>query len=609
MVNISQANSQLKSPTNTLRILLVDDQKFVRYKLQEMLSSDENLQVVGTASDGEMAIALAESLKPDVISIDIEMPKMNGIEATKIISQRFPDCKILIFSSYEDREYVQKIIDAGADGYVLKSTPAEDLITAIYSVSKGYSHFGSQLIKKVQLTEDNDRTLRNHLKLATLDRSTASVDSPVRRFAWEKIAIITAIILAVPAIGILRHKTVVRASAIVRPAEKLHSVRAAVEGQVAQIQVEEGQEIERGQAIATIDVSRAKIEQNQLNRSVKQQKLQLDQLNAQIGSLSSQITIAETERDRSEIAAARSQLESVRRNGGERNFEATNRVEAFRANVNAIEANLDAAKAKYDKYKSVAEAGAIGRSQLSEAELAVRQQEQELEAARSQLKRAVAAFDSTTAEIDAFQQRIRQAEKSSLAAIADLNRQRKALVGQRTEINEQLERDIEELDRIVREPVKSQLIATATGTIYELDLNNRSQTVRLGQEVARIIPEGLKFQMKAAVSPQDIKELEVGQEVKMQVSACPYPDYGTLSGTVAQITRDDDEIFSQQVNYSPAEASNIPYEVIIAPDSNIFGSDKYQCSLQLGMESKLDIISREETLLQYILRKARLTTF
>ena len=626
MANLSQANSQLKPAANTLRILLVDDQKFVRHKLQQMLSIDANLQIVGTASDGEMAIAQVESLKPDVILIDIEMPKMNGIEATKIISQRFPDCKILIFSSYEHQEYVQKIIAAGADGYVLKSTPAEDLVTAVYSVCKGYSHFGSQLFKKIQLAGDVDRPSSNHLKSTTSadsitadlpeiyhgerSRQTDELSPPANRWlTWGGISVVTAIVLAIPAIAIFKYKTVVRAQTIVRPAEELHQVQTAVEGQVAEILVKEGQEVERGQEIATIDVSSSKNEQNQLIKGIEQQKLQLNQLNAQIGSLSSQIIIVETERNQSEIAAAKSELERVRRNYQDKNSEVTTQVEASEANVKAIEETLNAAKAKYNRYKSVAEAGALGRNQLSEAELAVKQQEQELEAARSQLERAVVPLNSTTAEIDVFQQRIEQAEKSGRATIAGLNREREALTQQRIEINRQLEQDIEELNRLNREPTQSNIIATATGTIFELNLRDRRQTVQPGQEIAQIIPENSKIEVAAAVSPQDITKLEVGQEVQMQVSACPYPDYGTLGGTVARIARDNNKIPSQQENNSQVQkASNTSYEVIIAPNSNTFGREEHQCSLQLGSSSQANIISREETLLQYILKKARLTT-
>ena len=630
MLNSPQANSPSKSAANPLRILLVDDQKFVRYKLKEMLSTDENLEIVGTAGDGEMAIAQVESLKPDVILIDIEMPKMNGIEATEIISQRFPECKILIFSSYEHQEYVQKIIAAGADGYLLKSTPAEDLVTAIHSVCKGYSHFGSQLIKKIQLddrasystTATVSRASEEQLtsttsadsnttdRLGIYDLGTRQTDelSPLinRWLVWGGISVLTMIILAIPASAILKYKTVVRARTVVRPAEELHQVRAAVEGEVGEILVNEGQKVERGQAIATVD-SRSKTDQNQLNKSIEQQKLQLDRLNAQIASLASQIIIAETRSSSSEIAAAKSELESVRRNYQNTNYESNDRIEKLQQDVKAIEANLNATKAKYNRYKSIAEAGAITTVQLSEAESAVSQQEQKLEIARSQLEQATATATAnpTTADLSAFEERIEQAERKSRATIAGLNREREALTARRIQINKQLGQDTEELNRVNRELSKSKIIATATGTIFDLDLNDRRQTIRLGQQIAQIVPEDSKVEMKATVSPQDITELEVGQKVKMEFSACPDTNYAPLGGTVARIAPDNSETPSQD-SFLVEEASNTNYEVIIAPDSNSFGR-RNQCSLQLGMESQVDIISREETLLQYIIRKAKLT--
>jgi HlyD family secretion protein len=159
MVHSDQTKAKSQASTSrTLKILLADDQKFVLRKLQQMLSPKANLQVVGVAGDGQQAIALTESLRPDVVLIDIEMPKMNGIEAASAIKQRFPECKILVLSSHENPEYVQKIIVAGADGYILKTTPAEDLVIAIQSVCRGYSYFGSQLLKKVQLANELAKT-------------------------------------------------------------------------------------------------------------------------------------------------------------------------------------------------------------------------------------------------------------------------------------------------------------------------------------------------------------------------------------------------------------------------------------------------------------------
>ena len=618
MVNSPQANSPSKPAANTLKILVVDDQKFVQYKLQEMLSTDANLEIVGTAGDGEMAIALVESLKPDVILIDIEMPKMNGIEATKIISQRSPDCKILIFSSYEHQEYVQKIIAAGADGYVLKSTPAEDLVTAIHSVCKGYSHFGSQLLKKIRLAGDVDRASEDRL-IPVTSAGSITIESeyeleprPVKKspgvnrwLVWGGISALTMIILAIPVTAILKHKTVVRARAFLRPAEELHQVRSPLEGEVAEILVREGQNVERGQAIATVD-SRSQTEQNQIAKSIEQQKIQLDRLNAEIASLSSQIVIAETRSNSSEIAAARSQLESLQRNYQNRS-EVNAGLEASQNNVKAIEANLNAAKTKYNRYKSIAEAGAITTDRLSAAELEVFQEEQKLAAARSQLERASATVAPITSEVELFQQRIEQVEQSSLATIAGLDRERQILIQRRIEISKQLEQDTEELNRVNRELAESKIVATASGKIFELDLLDGRQMVRLGEQIAQIIPENSKIQMNAVVSPQDITKFEVGQEVKMQVSACSDSNEDILGGTVARIAPDTNETPSQENSFLVEEASNTNYQVIIDPDSNIFGRNTDRCSLQLGSPSQVDIISQEETLLQYILKKARFT--
>lgn len=168
----AKAKSQV-TQSRTIKILLADDQKFVQRKLERMLSPKANLQVVGVADDGKGAIALVETLNPDAILIDIEMPKMNGIEAASVINRRFPNCKIIALSSHESPEYVQQIIAAGADGYILKTTSPEDLVTAIESVCKGYSYFDSQLLKQAQISQ--------HSRLSTAQSDTPSSMLPARK--------------------------------------------------------------------------------------------------------------------------------------------------------------------------------------------------------------------------------------------------------------------------------------------------------------------------------------------------------------------------------------------------------------------------------------------
>ena len=132
-----------------IRILLVDDQNIVRQGIQALLEPRPKLKVVGTAEDGDSAIEQVGTLMPDVVLMDIEMPVMSGITATQKICQQFPETKVLVLSSHEDRESVTQALEAGAEGYLLKNTLAEDLEQAIWSVYRGRSQIESKLLKEV----------------------------------------------------------------------------------------------------------------------------------------------------------------------------------------------------------------------------------------------------------------------------------------------------------------------------------------------------------------------------------------------------------------------------------------------------------------------------
>lgn len=132
-----------------IRILLVDDQSIIRQGLKALLELHPDLQVVGTAKNGQTAIEQVEALQPDVVLIDILMPEMDGVAATQIIAQRFPETKVLVLSGYDDDEYIADALRAGAKGYLLKDTPAEELANAILSVHKGYAQTEPGLCEKI----------------------------------------------------------------------------------------------------------------------------------------------------------------------------------------------------------------------------------------------------------------------------------------------------------------------------------------------------------------------------------------------------------------------------------------------------------------------------
>lgn len=120
-----------------LQILLADDHAIVRAGLKALIESQPDMSVVGEARDGAEVVALADDCRPDVIVMDLSMPRLSGLEATGILRQRCPQSHILILSVHEDATYLRRVLEAGARGYVLKHAAAESLISAIRQVASG----------------------------------------------------------------------------------------------------------------------------------------------------------------------------------------------------------------------------------------------------------------------------------------------------------------------------------------------------------------------------------------------------------------------------------------------------------------------------------------
>lgn len=132
-----------------LRILIAEDHQTVREGIKLLVNAQPDMEVVGEAGDGEAVIREVDRLKPDIVLMDISMPTMNGLEATRKLRARLPDLKILTLTRHTDDGYLQQVINAGANGYVLKQSAPNDLVSAIRSVGAGNSYIDPSLTRKV----------------------------------------------------------------------------------------------------------------------------------------------------------------------------------------------------------------------------------------------------------------------------------------------------------------------------------------------------------------------------------------------------------------------------------------------------------------------------
>ena len=131
------AEDQDGRQANEITCLIVDDREVVREGLRLSLSRAPHIRVIGEASDGAAAVALAERRRPDVVIMDVRMPGMDGLEATKLITERVPGVSVLIFTAYSERMLLSRGLESGAKGYILKEAPHETLLRAIEKVARG----------------------------------------------------------------------------------------------------------------------------------------------------------------------------------------------------------------------------------------------------------------------------------------------------------------------------------------------------------------------------------------------------------------------------------------------------------------------------------------
>jgi len=312
----SFTNNDDNSNDDTVRVLIVDDQKMIREGLKALVKTEEDIAIIGVAENGEHAIKQVESLQPDVVLMDMEMPGMNGMEATQVICTRFPDVKVLVLSTFDTQEYVSRSLSSGAMGYLLKGTPAKELTDAIRSVHRGYAQIGPGIYQNIaalpQLQQAEEklpimssisttkkqevRPERSYPKGELVATSASQADALVKRNPasaktrkfeqtvilrrspkWSRFTMMGIMGVSIFAIAwsyFAKIEQVIPAQGYIQPTGKLQEIQVPTNGVVKEVKVEEGQRVEEGDILMLLDATTSKAQVDslsQVQKSLKQE--------------------------------------------------------------------------------------------------------------------------------------------------------------------------------------------------------------------------------------------------------------------------------------------------------------------------------------------------
>lgn len=309
------SGGQPNSADGQIRVLIVDDQKMIREGLKALIKTENDIEIIGVADDGKHGIKQVESLRPDVVLMDMEMPGMNGMEATKIICQKFPEVKVLVLSTFDTQEYVARSLNSGAMGYLLKGTPARELIDAVRSVHRGYAQIGPGVYQNLAQLQPQDSekfpvisalsvenqkteaitersyppgtlvTASSKEAAALVKRNPASIKSSkfeqtvILRPSpkWSRATMAGVMGVTIFALGwsmIAKIERVIPAQGIIQPTNKLQEIQVPTNGVVEEVKVVEGQQVDKGDVLLILDSTTSKAQVDSLSevrKSLKQE--------------------------------------------------------------------------------------------------------------------------------------------------------------------------------------------------------------------------------------------------------------------------------------------------------------------------------------------------
>jgi hemolysin D len=559
-----------------IRVLLVDDQKLVRQMLHLSLETELGIEVVGSADNGHTALELIPSLAPDIALVDIEMPGMDGLATTTAIRQRFPQTKVLVLSSHDQPEYVQKALVAGAQGYLIKSTPAEDLVQAIRLVHKGYVQFGPGLFEKLEAGSP----LEQLAPVAQADEWSAVTQAQIDTLpaVWSRgllYLLIGLIGVVLPWAMFSEVDETGTARGRLEPKGQTFRLDAPVEGKVVAIAVKEGSIVKAGQTLVELEseVMKTDLQQTQAKLEGQQNRLtQLEQLKSQL-AIATRTQQLESQAQLSEQLAQADQVEA--------------RINSSRSAYSLAKARLAKELNEVKRYRQLAKDGVVSEVQAVEAERLA-------DDSQRQAEQALADLQQAQSELKKQQSTRLRVERTGELSILDSRKQSKELQTQVADMRSEIAQtqkliaslQLQLQQRIVRAPV--------SGTIFQLPIQRAGVVVKAGQTVAQIAPESTSLILRAKMPSSESGFLRLGMPVKLKFDAYPFQDYGVVPGNLRRISPDSNKTETPQGEIET-------FELEVELEQTYIPTPTKRIALTPGQTAAAEVVVRQRRIIDFLL--------
>ncbi|MGK7906247.1 MAG: HlyD family type I secretion periplasmic adaptor subunit [Synechococcus sp.] len=574
-----------------IRILIIDDLKTVRQMLRMFVEGQPDMEVVGTAADGDSGLEQIAELQPDVALVDLEMPGKNGLEVVRIAGQNYPNTNILVLTTMDGVEVVSQALQAGAKGYLLKTASEEDLLSAIRSVHKGFVQLSPGMLERLVDAGNSggEASMSSDLAIAAADDVTALAEkSPTQqnlyRFdqpvvlrqspVWSRWILRTIVFASAGAIlwaTFAKIESAVPAQGKLEPSGTVQEVQVPVPGVVSEIYIQEGATVEAGEILMRLDARVSTAEEGATQETQNLLQEELDVFESLLSNSGEKLTWSSDGRDlyRSNSDRYRSDAESARLE-----------ISQLQQQLAQVEVQLRNERASLELNQSILgdieplfEEGGLSRLQYLRQKQEVQTNQAEIDRfveQQSELRFAIAqANEQVTTTISEYQ-------RNWTSRILELEQRLAEINAEMTRISSQREYEI------VKAPI--------SGKIFDLQTPRPGAVVNASEPILKIVP-GEQLVARVFITNQDIGFLREGMPVDVRIDSYSYSEYGDIKGELVHIGSDSlppDPETNRNFDAFPAE---------ILLEEQVLRVEDKEFSLQSGMSVSANIRTRKRTVI------------